>query len=361
MTCHADGAQKNVCRAIDKKGELIKPMSGLGNRRGGQADAQLTRIGIIGAMPSEIAKLRAHIRRQREVLVHPTLTVVEGFLPASADDVNVPVCFCASGVGLVAAAMTATVLIHQFHCKVLIFIGVAGKPATTAQYQPQLHQISKLFLQGRATTTPPHHHHHSTIHNKSNISPGGLDPDLKVGDVLVVTDTVNYEMDCRAWVPPDDPDYRHARGEIPFSGGLRSFPSNAQLCRFALGMEEKGVPRLVSGLLATGSEFLTTERKAALASVWAETGRPLAVDMECAGMAQVCSLNKVPFLGLRAISDTLTGDANADFNEFTHQVADAMWPIVENVARSASGFLFNGPTTDQGGTSMDERRIPGAT
>lgn len=141
----------------------------------------------------------------------------------------------------------------------------------------------------------------------------------------------------------------------------------------------------------TGSEFLTTERKAALAHVWAEVGGggsngsseaggesssgkvPLAVDMECAGVAQVnfkdenemhvykfaycnlvlvplsiaivsihlvlfcqvCYMNGIPFLGLRAISDTTEGNANSDFNAFCESAADGLWPIVEHVALNA--------------------------
>lgn len=53
--------------------------------------------------------------------------------------------------------------------------------------------------------------------------------------------------------------------------------------------------------------------------------------MECAAVAQVCRSFNKPFLGLRALSDVLEGDANADFNAFTEEAADNVWPIVAQV------------------------------
>jgi len=45
----------------------------------------------------------------------------------------------------------------------------------------------------------------------------------------------------------------------------------------------------------------------------------------------VCRAFGVPFLGLRALSDLTEGDANADFNAFTSEAADNLWPIVAHV------------------------------
>jgi adenosylhomocysteine nucleosidase len=38
--------------------------------------------------------------------------------------------------------------------------------------------------------------------------------------------------------------------------------------------------------------------------------------MEGASIAQVCFLNKIPFLVFRSISDTPNGNNNIDFNEY---------------------------------------------
>ena len=106
----------------------------------------------------------------------------------------------------------------------------------------------------------------------------------------------------------------------------------------ALAAPRESSVRIVAGRLATGSEFVTVSRKAAMAPVWAEvadpaTGLPpLAVEMECAAVAQVCLMFEVRFLGLRAISDTVSGDASQDFNDFCEAAADNLWPIVHHVA-----------------------------
>lgn len=39
----------------------------------------------------------------------------------------------------------------------------------------------------------------------------------------------------------------------------------------------------------------------------------------------------LPFLGLRALSDVMEGDANADFNAFTQSAADSLWPVVDHI------------------------------
>ena len=46
---------------------------------------------------------------------------------------------------------------------------------------------------------------------------------------------------------------------------------------------------------------------------------------------KVCKSYGLPFLGLRALSDTLEGDANADFNAFCQEAADNLYPVVSHV------------------------------
>ena len=75
---------------------------------------------------------------------------------------------------------------------------------------------------------------------------------------------------------------------------------------------------------ACGRKDLTAERIRS-------PGTPDAVEMECAAVAQVCKMYSLPFLGLRALSDTLEGDANADFNAFCQEAADNLYPVVSHV------------------------------
>ena len=44
--------------------------------------------------------------------------------------------------------------------------------------------------------------------------------------------------------------------------------------------------------------------------------------MEGAAIAQVCTLNKIPFLVIRSISDKLNGNNQIDYNEFAKLAAE---------------------------------------
>jgi adenosylhomocysteine nucleosidase len=89
------------------------------------------------------------------------------------------------------------------------------------------------------------------------------------------------------------------------------------------------------GRLASGSIFVDAPTKQAMADkVWAAVGLPDAVEMENAGVAQICKAYGVPYVSIRALSDLITGDANADFNAFCQQAADNAFPIVRHIAKS---------------------------
>lgn len=76
------------------------------------------------------------------------------------------VVFASAGVGTVFAATTATVLVAKFGCSALVFTGVAG----------------------------------------------GLLEGQRVGDVVLATDCVNYDMDVTAFVP--FPGCKFERGQV---------------------------------------------------------------------------------------------------------------------------------------------------
>ena len=237
-----------------------------------------TVFGIMGAMPQEIAKLKAHVAEQEEVKVNDFVTVTRGKIGTTQ------VVFTAANVGMVFASSIATVLVERFHITHLVFCGVAG----------------------------------------------GLEADVAIGDIVVAADVVNYDMNVKAFKLPWDPEYAHKRGELPFVN-LHAFAGDETLIQLAMAAPTgDGVTRH-RGRIATGSEFLTAERKVELKPLWDEIGAPLAVEMECAAVAQVAHIYKVPFVALRAISDTITGDATADFNAFCEQAADNLWPITEHI------------------------------
>eukprot|EP00299_Pterocystis_sp_00344_P011181 c5166_g1_i2.p1 GENE.c5166_g1_i2~~c5166_g1_i2.p1 ORF type:complete len:183 (+),score=56.60 c5166_g1_i2:282-830(+) len=161
---------------------------------------------------------------------------------------------------------------------------------------------------------------------------GALKTDLNIGDIVIASGMINYDMDVTAFKLPWDPTYQHKRGEIPFLS-WREHKADDTLLELAAKAPHPDAVPCRSGLIASGSEFLSAERKAELRPVWESVDNPEAVEMEGAAVAQICRAYSVPFLALRAISDTLTGDANSDFNAFCDQAADNVWPIVAYVVR----------------------------
>jgi len=246
--------------------------------------ATMKRLGILAALPQEVAKLKKAVDGQEEHPRGSAFTFITGTL------VGTPVVFAAANVGMVFAASAATTMINEFGATRLVFTGVAG----------------------------------------------GLKEDQKVGEIVLGESVVNYEMDCRAFKPGFDPDYQYQLGELPFLK-WRFYEADPTMLEQA---QKAPVPEFLvvrKGRIATGSIFVTVEaKKAMLKSVWEPLGFPDAVEMENAGVAQICCAYNVPYLSLRALSDVLSGDANEDFDQFCQQAADNVFPIVQHLAKHAT-------------------------
>jgi len=235
-------------------------------------------------MPEEIKKLNENVQNIKEHVHNDFLKFYEGTLHGR------PVIYAASNVGMVFAASVVTTLINQFKCHTIIFSGVAG----------------------------------------------GLVDDIEIGEVVLVKDVLNYEMNCKEFILPFAPDHRHKLGELPFIS-LREFASDEKLLNIAKEAAEEmqdkhGVKHRVARIVS-GSEFVTLERKKALKEVWEECGNPHAVEMEGAAVAQICKAYKVPFLLVRSISDNMSGDASEDFSKFCQEAADNCYHIVEAIVQ----------------------------
>lgn len=193
-----------------------------------------------------------------------------------------PVVLALSGIGKVAAAATAALLMHEFKACQLVFTGVAG----------------------------------------------GLAPGVKVGDVVVARQLLQHDMDASPLFP---------RFEVPLTGRSR-FDSDANLsdalaatarhCLDQAGeligtrhLREFGIeaPRLHEGLVVSGDRFVSgAAESAALRSALPDA---LAVEMEGAAVAQVCSDFGRRFAILRTISDRADADAPVHFTRFVAEVA----------------------------------------
>jgi len=187
-----------------------------------------------------------------------------------------------SGIGKVAAATTATLLIEHFKVDDVLFTGVAG----------------------------------------------GLAPGVRVGDLVVASELLQHDMDASPLFP---------RYEVPGTG-LARLPADpaltATLARAARATlaelpqrlaaevrEEFGLqaPRLHQGLLVSGDRFVaSTAESQALQQALPEA---LAVEMEGAAFAQVCRDFGVPLAVVRTVSDRADDAAHVDFLRFLRGVA----------------------------------------
>lgn len=163
---------------------------------------------------------------------------------------------------------------------------------------------------------------------------GGLKEGQQIGDLVVGSDVVNYEMDATAFRAPWEPDYEYQLGEIPIMK-WRFYEADAQMLAVAMATPLPDGVTLKKGRLASGSIFLDVKRKQGMAAaVWGPLGSPEAAEMENAGVAQICKAYDTPYLSLRALSDLVTGDANEDFGKFCQQAADNVFPIVQHLCKN---------------------------
>lgn len=72
------------------------------------------------------------------------------------------------------------------------------------------------------------------------------------------------------------------------------------------------------GRMVTGEQFIQEDRRDAINHKYA----PLSVDMETASIAHVCHVNQIPFLAIRAITDTATHIGVENFEKNCEQASE---------------------------------------
>jgi adenosylhomocysteine nucleosidase len=195
-----------------------------------------------------------------------------------------PVVLALSGIGKVAAATTATLLIHSFQARALVLTGVAG----------------------------------------------GLRNGVNVGDVVVAQQLLQHDLDVSPLFP---------RFQVP-SSGRSHFDTDTLLADALAAAVQRCLDgadallgaatvhafqlehaRLHRGLVVSGDLFVSSAaQSAALRELLPDA---LAVEMEGAAVAQVCADSGVPFAVLRCISDRADDSAHVDFTRFIDSVASA--------------------------------------
>ena len=219
------------------------------------------RMGIIGAMDSEVANL---IARMENVTYREKAGRRFAVGTLSGKEAVV----VQSGIGKVAAAITAQILVDEFGVDALLNTGMAG----------------------------------------------GLDSRLEVKDLVIATAALQHDFDITA--------FGHARGYLYGEDDQKPtlFVADKELCDKAKAAAAQVLPagsKAIDGVIASGDIFVdNTALKLELRDGFGAA----AAEMEGAAIAQAAVANGIPFVILRTISDLADHEANVSFDEMEQYV-----------------------------------------
>lgn len=136
-------------------------------------------------------------------------------------------------------------------------------------------------------------------------SAGGIGQGLRVGDVVVGTRVTHHDVDVTA--------FGYVPGQIPQMPA--EFESDAELVAKAVVAADAFDGATVhKGLIVSGDQFIHSSEKVDF--IRRNFNGVLAVEMEAAAIAQVCFQLDVPFVTVRAVSDSADEQADISFDEF---------------------------------------------
>ena len=233
------------------------------------------RLGLMAALPEELqAVLDLMPDEHRERMAN------RDFWPGHLSGVDVVA--VVAGIGKVAAATTATLLLERFGVDGMVFTGVAG----------------------------------------------GLGTGVKVGDVVVATHLLQHDMDASPLFPRHvvpghaldrwaaHPDWCHQLVDAA-QRTLADLPT--LIGTEAMTRQGLHHPTVHQGLIISGDRFVCTQPESA--ALRERLPDALAVEMEGAAVAQVCADFGCPLAVVRTISDRADDDAHRDFLGFVNDVA----------------------------------------
>jgi adenosylhomocysteine nucleosidase len=174
---------------------------------------------------------------------------------------NSPVVVTATGVGKIRTAASVQYLIDHFPLDAVIFTGVAG----------------------------------------------AINPELSLGDIVICRKAVQHDFNIGGGTAQD-------RMKTPWFEADPELVRNALKVGDRLGLQVK----VRTGVVLTGDRAVVDSETRTW--LW-QTFHGDCVEMEGAAVAMVCSLNNVPFLLIRAISDYADEAAREDFRTAMSQAA----------------------------------------
>lgn len=213
------------------------------------------KIAIMGAMPEEVAPILEKLGEYKT-----TKYADNEYYEATYNGVEVVVAY--SKIGKVFSTLTASTMIQHFGCDKLLFSGVAG----------------------------------------------GINPSLKIGDLIVASKLCQHDLDITA--------FGHPMGFVP--GGSVFIEADINLIELSKNVASELGKTVQEGIIATGDQFVHNE---GIKDNIVKNFNADALEMEGASVAVVCNALNVPFFILRAISDTADTDASFSFDEFMESSA----------------------------------------
>lgn len=224
-------------------------------------------IGIIGAMDEEISYLKSITE-----IVSAKNIIGMDFSIGKMGANNVVIVRC--GIGKVNASICTQVLIDLYGVDYIINTGVAGSMAK----------------------------------------------EVKVGDIVISKDLVQHDFDATVFDGIK-------LGEIPRLN-MRFFEADEEMIRIAEESTKEGLPDVNNyiGRIASGDQFISSnEQKEKINNAF----KPLCVEMEGAAIAHTAFLNRIPFVVIRAMSDSSEDDATKTYEKNKDEVAKSCAKIVE--------------------------------
>ena len=228
------------------------------------------KVGIIGAMDVEVARLVREMTVEREVE-----RAGRHFWEGKIGGTEAVIVQC--GIGKVSAGICVQVLCDLFGITHVINTGIAGS----------------------------------------------LDDQINIGDVVVSTDAIYHDMD----VTPLGYEY----GQVPQIDTL-SFPADSMLRKAAVKACREAAPEIgvFEGRIVSGDQFICDR---SIKNSIAERFGGLCTEMEGAAIAQAAYLNGIPFVIVRAISDKADESVHVSYEVFEAKAAEHCAGIVEHMVK----------------------------
>ena len=233
----------------------------------------MNKIGIIGAMELEVTTLRSLMEIENTVK-KASLTFYEGKLEGK--DIVLVQC----GIGKVNSALCAQILISEFKVDAVVNTGVAG-----------------------------------AIHSS-----------LDVNDIVISTEAIQYDVDATA--------FGYKKGQIPQMDNS-VFTADEKLINAAYEssveqVKDKGF-KILKGRVATGDIFISSKE---LKEELENDFKAYCGEMEGGAIAHACTVNNIPFVIIRAMSDKADGSADVTYEEFVDKAAENSKDIVLRMLRA---------------------------